>query len=321
MATYNYLYDSFGTFVEYIGITGENDTANVTIGTNFSGTIAIQSHFGDGEIESVNLTLPTDWVVTLTSSTTTGSETPIYTQNSYEIFDDLGSSVGTISIDANIINAPCYARGTRILCDKGCWKPIEGISVGDLVMTYDRGLQPVTWAGVSQVSSSCLEKSANLYPVRIQAGALGHGLPSRNLMVSRQHRLLISSKISARVFEHTEVLIPAIKLVGYPGIEVADDITDVIYLHLLFDQHELIWAEGALSESLLVGRQAIKALNLEARQQIVTLFPEIAEKDFTPKPARFVAERGGQVRQLMQRQLKNNVPLTAGNYPMSVAVA
>ena len=188
-------------------------------------------------------------------------------------------------------------------------------------MTYDRGLQPVAWAGASQVSTKWLNKSDRLYPIRIKAGALGEGVPVRDLTVSRQHRLLVSSKISQRIFGRTEVLVPAIRLVGYPGIEVADDLHDVTYLHLLFDRHELIWAEDTLSESLLVGPQALNSLNLQARQEIQRLYPVITEKDFAPKSVRFIADKSDQVQELIQRHLKNNVPLASYKRRISRAAA
>ena len=48
-------------------------------------------------------------------------------------------------------------------------------------------------------------------PVRILAGALGHGMPQRDLLVSRQHRMLVSSAICERMFGLEQVLVSAIK--------------------------------------------------------------------------------------------------------------
>ena len=47
------------------------------------------------------------------------------------------------------------------------------------------------------------------------------------------------------------------------------------YIHLLFDRHEVIMAEGAPTESLYMGRQSLNALPLAARREIKALFPDI----------------------------------------------
>src|SRR5690606_41194845 len=69
-----------------------------------------------------------------------------------------------------------------------------------------------------------LAMNPKLCPVRITAGALGNGMPEQDLMVSPQHRVLIRSKIALRMFNITEVLIPAIKLCDMDGIEQVTDV-------------------------------------------------------------------------------------------------
>jgi len=146
-------------------------------------------------------------------------------------------------------NVVCFVRGTRIMTDKG-EVPIEDLTEGDLVQTLDHGLQPIRWIGSKVQTSDVLNKMTNLRPIRIAAGALGHQVPSRDLLVSPQHRMLVCSKIAKRMFGEEEVLVAAKHMVSIDGIDVATDLAEVEYFHMLFDQHEIVTANGALSESL-----------------------------------------------------------------------
>ncbi|MBQ1203957.1 MAG: Hint domain-containing protein, partial [Loktanella sp.] len=148
----------------------------------------------------------------------------------------------------------CYVAGTTIKTPAG-GRLIEELQLGDLVDTLDHGPQPIRWIGKSTVKGT-----GKLAPVRITAGALGLNQPDRDLLVSRQHRVMLSSKICERMFGMTEMLVPAIKLVGLPGVDVAETGDDVTYYHLMTDAHEVIFAQGVASETLLTGAQALIAL-------------------------------------------------------------
>ena len=101
-------------------------------------------------------------------------------------------------------------------------------------------------------------------------------MPHRDLLVSRQHRMLVSSYISKRIFGVRDVLIPSIKLVVLPGIFIEQDLTEVDYIHMLFDRHKIIDAEHAPNESLYTGPEAMKSISLSARRGILTIFPNLA---------------------------------------------
>lgn len=84
-------------------------------------------------------------------------------------------------------------------------------------------------------------------------------------MVSRQHRMLVRSKVAERMFGRPDALVSAIKLTALPGIYVDDQVEEVEYFHILFDQHEIVWAEGAPSESMFAGPEALKSIPAVAR--------------------------------------------------------
>lgn len=201
----------------------------------------------------------------------------------------------------------CFTRDTLIRTQHGSTR-IQDLRTGDLIPTQGNGLQPIRWIGRRVFMASELANDPKRRPVRILAGALGGGLPDRDLLVSRQHRMLVQSKIAKRMFGASEVLIPAIKLTALPGIFVDETVDNVEYYHLLFDRHEIVFAEDAPSESLFTGPEALKALSPEARCEIFDIFPELADVNRNPNPARFIP-KGRQQAQLVARHLKNKKPL------------
>lgn len=173
---------------------------------------------------------------------------------------------------------PCFTRGTWIEAEGGK-RLVETLAVGDLVLTRDHGLQPIRWIGQTYVSAGRLDLQPNLLPVRISAGALGAQLPSSDLTVSPQHRILINSATSRRFSGSKEVLVPAKHLRGVDGIEVLHPAEGVTYLHLLLDRHEILLSNGAWTESLFLGPQAIGGMDAAARREIFSLFPELRSRD------------------------------------------
>ncbi len=214
-------------------------------------------------------------------------------------------STSDIYIDDDFV---CFAAGTRIVtCGREV--AVEDLSVGDAVFTMDNGFQTIRWIGSKRLGADALARNPKLRPIRIAAGALGEGLPEQDLTVSPQHRLLLRSKVAARMFGGHEVLVPAIKLVGLPGIEQLTGCTEVTYWHFLLDRHEVVLANGAPTESLFTGPEALKAVSPEARAEIEALFPEIAEAGYRPVPARPIPKTGKQVSQLVARHVKNDMAL------------
>lgn len=121
--------------------------------------------------------------------------------------------------------------------------------------------------------------------------------------------MLVQSKIAERMFGTSEVLLPAIKLVGLPGIFVDEDVDSVEYFNLLFERHEVLFSEGAQSESMYTGPEALKSISDEAREEILALFLEIADLEYLPEPARRIPSAKHQKR-LIERHAKNSKPLT-----------
>ncbi len=201
----------------------------------------------------------------------------------------------------------CLTAGTIIETEAGPAK-IDDLAVGDKVQTQDNGFQPIRWIGKRALNRIELLQNPNFYPVRISAGALGDGLPSRDLLVSRQHRMLSSSKIAQRMFGKTEVLVAAVKLTELPGIFVDTDVESVTYIHILFDQHEIIFAENSPTESLFTGEEALRALDQAAKDEIYALFPVIPGSVHTAESVRYIPANKSQ-KNFVSRHLKNGHPI------------
>lgn len=114
-----------------------------------------------------------------------------------------------------------------------------------------------------------------LRPIRISVGALGKGLPKQDLVLSPWHRVLVRSKIAYRICGENETLVPVKKLLGLEVIDVVEAQEDVTYYHLLFDRHEVIFANDAPTESLFLGPQSLKSLSQDMLEELTTLFPAI----------------------------------------------
>ena len=212
-----------------------------------------------------------------------------------------------VFVKAFDVPPPCFTRGTLIETATGP-VPVERLTAGDMLRTMDHGFQPVRLVCHTACDSIDLQMRPAIRPVYILAGALGNGLPLRDLKVSPQHRMLVSSRIAERMFGTAEVLIPAIRLTELPGILVDEDVTEVEYFHVLLDEHQVIFAEGAPSESLLTGPQALRSLGAAAREEIRVLMPDMAEADFAPRPARAVP-LGKRQKRLVERHIRNRHPV------------
>ena len=113
------------------------------------------------------------------------------------------------------------------------------------------------------------------------------------------------------MFGQREVLIAAKHLLGIEGIGIAHDLEEVTYWHFLFERHQLVFSNGAVSESLFTGPEALKSVSAEARAEILALFPELGQAvPEAPLPIRHLV-RGREARSFTRRVLSNDQKLLA----------
>ncbi|VAW05388.1 hypothetical protein MNBD_ALPHA07-1774 [hydrothermal vent metagenome] len=198
------------------------------------------------------------------------------------VFDPLDMENGTINFTggdvitfSNIETIVCFTRDTHIDTLLGPVR-VQDLAVGDMVRTVDHGLQPIRWIGTRKLNTHHLNGAPQFYPIRIKAGALGDDLPITDLSVSPQHRMLLSSYRAELMFGEHEVLATAKSLCIMDGV-YTDHVTEVEYFHILFDAHEIIFAEGSPSESFHPGTLGMSTLDSATRCEIYELFPEMSE--------------------------------------------
>ena len=191
-----------------------------------------------------------------------------------------------IGFDLSFNNFICFTPGAMIRVPGG-ERPVEDIVPGDLVVTLDRGAQPVRWVGKRRLSARDLAANPHLAPVRVTRDALAPGLPSADLVVSPQHRMMLAGLRTELLFGNKEVLASAKSLINGTSVTPSDAPDGVEYIHLLFDRHEVIFANGAATESLYPGDQAMDSLGQAARREVLEIFPELAAMTRKPwRPAR-----------------------------------
>lgn len=172
---------------------------------------------------------------------------------------------GTVITFTNIETVICFGEGTRIATPYGA-RAVEDLKPGDLVLTMDNGVQPLRWVGARQVPAM-----GRFAPIEIKAGALNN---DRDLIVSPQHRMLLNGWRSEMLFGTSEVFAAAKHLVNGTTIREAQG-GMVTYYHLMFDRHEVIFAEGAASESFHVSDYSLTGVADAAREELFALFPEL----------------------------------------------
>ncbi|AUQ62018.1 Hint domain protein [Phaeobacter inhibens] len=185
-----------------------------------------------------------------------------------------------------------FTRGTHITLDTGAQRPIEDLVVGDRVLTRDDGAQDVRWIG--QCTSRAVGEMA---PILIRAGALNN---ENDLLVSPDHRLLVHPRRDIRRRGRPDHLVRARELVN--GIDIFEQSGGFVdYFQLLFDRHQIVFAEGIAAESLLLNpltRAALPQENLSRTPGLLLGHQRVAS-GLDIRPA--LMERGQAVAGLKRR--------------------
>jgi hypothetical protein len=208
----------------------------------------------------------------------------------------------------------CFGRGTEILTPKGA-RAIETLQADDLVLSrnaQEHGeFVPTRVVKVlrKKISQQDLVANPKLFPVKIKAGALGQKLPYQDLTVSRQHRMIVSSKITNRMFKRKDVFVAAIRLTELPGIFEDTAVKEVEYYHLILEEHRVVIANGAPSESFYFGNEALKGLAPETYKELLEIFPTLSENSnlHTNRSTSLVSN--AKQRRLVYRHARNNASL------------
>lgn len=193
-----------------------------------------------------------------------------------------------------------HFSGDSLILTRNGPVPAQDLRVGQKVWTRDRSFQPIRWIGRYVITSSMLAADKKLCPIRIRKNALGWGIPSLDLIVSPQQRILLNSRITERMFEAPEILASVRHLCEAEGIDVATDVNQVTYVTFLLDRHHLVNANGAISESLYPDSVIIESIDDKSLTDIIKTEP--------PQPARLIPPER-HIQKLVARHVSNHKAL------------
>lgn len=189
----------------------------------------------------------------------------------------------------------CFVSGAMIATPGGS-RAVETLSEGDLVLTGDRGPQPIIWRAQEQAPGY-----GATAPIAIEKGALGPEMPRQRLLLSRQHRVLIRSPIAHRMYGQHELFVSAHGLQKVPGCTSKGFMQPCTFHHLMLAEHAILMANGLPVESFLPGPEAIRALSVADRERLRACLERHGRSHSLCRPQ----ARGRKLERLLARHLKN----------------
>lgn len=235
--------------------------------SSFTGALTVTKINGVEVRAGDSVTLNSGDVVTLGADgklhvqSVTHADTHVLT---YEVTDSAGNTdVAFVSLTM----VACFTEGTLIDVPEGR-VPVEALRAGDPVETRDHGAQVLRWVG--RTVRAAVGADA---PVEIAAGTFGaHG----TLRLSPCHRVLVAGARAELLFGEAEVLVKAKHLVDGRAVRVVEG-GEVAYLHLLFDRHEVVMANGLPCESYFPAASTLGGFDAEVRDEVLRLFPALRQ--------------------------------------------
>jgi hypothetical protein len=248
---------------------GTNDIKTLDVLGNDSssgGTLSITHIQGIPVAAGDSITLASGQIVTLNPDgtfTVQGDSDGETVYFNYSVEDQSGNTDTAL---VEVTQIPCFTKGTLIETPQGP-VAIEHLEPGMRVMLYDGAPQPIRWIGSRRVAAR-----GDFRPVRLCAGQFG---ATRDLLVSPQHRILLTDAWAEVLFGSAEVLVKAADLVNDSTITRVNDMAEVTYFHLLFERHQIVIANGVAAESYLPGPCTMPGFDSATQAEILHLFPRI----------------------------------------------
>ena len=167
-----------------------------------------------------------------------------------------------------------FLDGTRLTMADGSLRAVGQLQPGDLLLTRDNGPQPLRWIG-----HAALNAAGPFAPVVISAGTLGN---PADLVLGPHHRVFLYQRGGNRQGVAAEILVEARHLVNGDTVWRRDD-GYCRFCALVFDRHEVIYAEGVPVESMMVNDMVLELLPRELAEDLKTRFPGLKQaRHFAP---------------------------------------
>jgi len=186
-----------------------------------------------------------------------------------EVMTSFFGNSGQVGFSIALNAALCLMPGTMIRIPNGEAK-VETIARGDYVVTADGRAERVSWVGRQTISTQFADP-LRVLPIRVKAGALADNVPSRDLLLSPDHAILVDG-----------ALFQAGALVNGSSIVRETNVPQTFtYYHIELDDHSLILAEGAPAETFV---DNIDRLNFDNWDEHQALYPDGKAIEELPYP-------------------------------------
>lgn len=168
----------------------------------------------------------------------------------------------------------CFTPGTMIATPDGP-RDVVTLAAGDKVQTKDNGAAEIMWIGFQHYSGARLRAMPHLRPIRLKAGALDKDVPDDGLLVSPDHRILVSGPRARLLFGSEEVLVAAKDLINDNSIIRDHAEPSVSYIHMLLEHHEIVFANGVPTESFHPAYASMDSLTVHERERLFAQLPDL----------------------------------------------
>ncbi|KMW60146.1 hypothetical protein AIOL_000299 [Candidatus Rhodobacter oscarellae] len=239
----NYVYDFDLTSLAVLDLTGSVFTrsgeAISNVSTNYEsvatvGTFTLDLPLPDSTLANYTYQVTRDELIANGVSSITFTVTGDWTQAGGD--PAFGTDTDTVTFNFTL----CFAAGTGIATPSGK-TAVESLLIGDLVTTADGRDVPVKWVG--RVTANPMFNPADrLAPVKIAKGAFGDA-PTRDLIVTADHGMVLDGMII-----NASALVNGDTITWHDWKALGASIT---YYHVETENHDVILADGALSETYL----------------------------------------------------------------------
>ena len=132
--------------------------------------------------------------------------------------------------------------GTKVATRHG-WRAVETLQPGDMVLTFDNGLQPVAHVGQHDLMAAHRPRSIEDWPLAVPTGALGNLAP---LILTPGQVVLIESDLAERMFADPFVAIPASCFDGINGISRVRPADQFNVCTLHFEEDQVVFGAGGV---------------------------------------------------------------------------
>lgn len=132
--------------------------------------------------------------------------------------------------------------GTRVAAGPG-WQAVEKLNVGDMVLTFDHGMQPVMDIQRETLVMPELALPGAQHPVLVPRNTINN---LQDIWLMPQQGLLVESDSALDPLGDPFAVVPARALLGFAGVRTAVPEETLEATTLAFAQDEVIYAESGL---------------------------------------------------------------------------